>query len=165
MNPIIAKYGMQIMSSLVVLLIIASGILYIKHQGALEERDKWEKRDAETARQSEDLLKLKQHEKDQADKQNQERYNNAIEIYAKHYDDLRRAADAAPKRLFISAKTTSCGGDTVSGAVKNKSGNGQGSQRITKTELPESNLRQLNSVISRIELMQLQCERLLNTVN
>lgn len=98
-------------------------------------------------------------------KANQERYNNAIVIYAKHYDDLRLAANAVPNRLYVSAKTANCSSSTLSGISKDQSGNDKEVEEIFKTELPASNLRQLNEVIGQIEQMQLKCERLLNTVS
>ena len=132
--------------------------------GREEVRQQWSARDEDTAKQTVELIKRKAQEAEAISKLNQERAYNAIQIYAKHYDDIQRAADAAPKRLYINTKTASCSGNAVSGPGESSGRSSQGFEGISKAELQASNLRQLNEVIEKIERLQLQCERLLNTV-
>mgnify|MGYP001200008714 CR=1 FL=1 len=62
----------------------------IYDQGVHDERAKWIKRDADTQRQSAELLKLKQHENQvKSDLQNQ-RSMGAIETYANYSTELYR---------------------------------------------------------------------------
>ena len=96
-------------------------------------------------------------------KQNAERTKNAIEIYAKHYDDLRVAADRVPERVYINTKN-SCSSNAVSRTTEDRSKAWGGIGGTGKAELPRENIRELNKTILMIEDMQLKCERLLNTV-
>lgn len=121
-------------------------------------------RDAETERKGMELLKLKQHEADLINQQNQARANNAIQIYAQRYDDLRRAAADQRVRMRVKAAKTSCDTNTMPGTDKSRSAFSGGSARVAEAELSPSAAREFNQVIDRIEEMQLKCERLLNTV-
>lgn len=149
-------------------LLIVATLWYLHHKiyesGRDDERAEWVKRDAETEAKTQELLKLKKHEADMINQHNQERANNAIKTYAKHYDELRSAADRIPERVFVSTKT-SCNSNTVPGASEGRSKAQGGIGGTGKTELPDANIRELNKVISRIEEMQLKCERVLNTIN
>lgn len=149
-------------------LLLVATLWYMHHaiyqNGREDERAEWVKRDAETERKSIELMKLKKHEADQINQHNQERANNAIKIYADHYDELRAAADRIPERVFITTKT-SCNSDTVPGTSESRSKVTGGIGGTGKAELPAENIRRLNETISMIEDMQLKCERVLNTVN
>lgn len=149
--------------------VLLIGTLWYMHHkiyqsGRSDERAEWVKRDAETERKSLELMKLKKHEADQINQQNQERANNAIQTYATHYDELRAAASRIPERVFITAKAN-CSGDTMPGAGEGRSKAARGIGGTGKAELPAANIRELNKTISMIEDMQLKCERVLNTVN
>lgn len=86
----------------------------IYDQGVNDERAKWEKRDAETQRQSAELLKLKQHENQvKSDLQNQ-RSMGAIESYANYSNRLYREL-ANAKRMSVNATTSSGDRGTMSG--------------------------------------------------
>lgn len=152
----------QIIGALVIMGALAYAHHKIDQGGYNRAVTEYEKRDAETQRQSEELLKLKQHEADIANQLNRERTTNAIKIYAQHYDDLRN--NPVVERVFIRTKTANCGSDTMPGAGKDRSTTQKGFERVGQTELPESNLRELNKVISDIERMQLKCEQVLNSV-
>lgn len=147
--------------------LLGAALWYLHHKiyesGREDERAEWVKRDAETERKTQELLKLKKHEADVINQQNQERANNAIETYAKHYIDLRTAASRIPERVYITAKT-SCGSNSMPGTSSNRSEATGGIGGTGKAELPDANIRELNKTISMIENMQLKCERLLNTV-
>lgn len=148
-------------------LLLGGTLWYMHHKiyesGRDAERAEWVKRDAETERKSQELMKLKKHEADMINQQNQERANNAIQTYANHYDELRAAASRIPERVFITTKTGSCG-NSVRGGGEGRSEAQGGIGGTGKTELPPENIRELNKTISMIEDMQLKCERLLNTV-
>lgn len=148
-------------------LLIGATLWYLHHKiyesGRDDERAEWVKRDAETEAKTQELLKLKKHEADMINQQNQERANNAIQTYAKHYDELRAAANRIPDRVFVSTKT-SCNSNTVPGSGQDRQKSAGGIGGTGKAELPDANIRELNKVISSIEEMQLKCERLLNTV-
>lgn len=117
----------------------------------------------ETEHKTKKLLADKQHEVDMINKQNAERTKNAIEIYAKHYDDLRVAADRIPERVFINTKNTSCS-NSLPGTTEDRPKTSGGIGGTGKAELQRENIRELNKTILMIEDMQLKCERLLNTV-
>ena len=148
--------------------LIVSGYFGWKHHIETAVRDEVlaevAARDAETERKGKELLKLKQHEADLINQRNQARANNAIEIYAQRYDDLRRAASAEPVRMRVKASKTSCDTNTMPGTDESRHAPGGGSARVAEAELSPSAAREFNKVIDRIEEMQLKCERLLNTV-
>lgn len=148
--------------------LLVGTLWYMHHKiyesGREDERDKWKARDAETSRQSEEIVKLKQHEANMINQQNQERANNAIQTYANHYDELRAAASRIPERVYVTTKASSCS-NTVPGTGSNRSETQGGIGGTGKAELPPENIRELNKTISLIEDMQLKCERVLNTTN
>ena len=149
-------------------LLLGGTLWYLHHKiyesGRDAERAEWVKRDAETERKSQELMKLKKHEADMINQQNQERANNAIQTYANHYDELRAAANRIPERVYVTTKASSCG-DTMPRTGEDRSKTQGGVGGTGKAELPEANIRELNKVIDKIEEMQLKCERVLNTVN
>ena len=149
-------------------LLLGATLWYIHHKiyesGRDAERAEWVKRDAETERKSQELMKLKKHEADMINQQNQERANNAIQTYASHYDELRSAASRIPERVYITTKASSCS-NTVPGTGSNRSKTKDGIGQFSKAELPPENIRSINQVIDMIEDMQLKCERILNTTN
>ena len=149
-------------------LLLGATLWYIHHKiyesGRDAERAEWVKRDAETERKSQELMKLKKHEADMINQQNQERANNAIQTYANHYDELRAAASRIPERVYVTTKTSSCS-DAMPGTGEGRSKATGGVGGTGKAELPDENIRELNKVIDKIENMQLKCERVLNTVN
>lgn len=83
-------------------------------QGVHDERAKWEKRDAETQRQSAELLKLKQHEITTRLNEQNQRSMGAIETYANYSNDLYREL-ANAKRVPVNATTPSGHRDTMPG--------------------------------------------------
>lgn len=86
----------------------------IYDQGVNNERAKWEKRDAETQRESAELLKLKQHENQvKSDLQNQ-RSMGAIETYANYSNRLYREL-ANAKRVPNNTATSSGNRDALPG--------------------------------------------------
>jgi hypothetical protein len=159
-NGFLVKYAVQILSMLALIGITTGGYYYWKHSivnDALLEQS------AKLTEQSEALLKQKTFEIQQAREEEQRRHLNAIKTYADHYEELRIAADAAPKRVFVATKTN-CSGDSMQGGNKGGPGTSSATAGVNWAELPERNIQQLNEVIGHIELMQLKCEQLLNTV-
>lgn len=146
-----AQYGTKILAGLVVVAFI-TGLYYSwKNEVVTEERGKWEARDAETARQGQELLKLKQHETNHINKSNQEKAYNAAKIYNDHY--ARIIADR--ERMPIKPATTNCDINALPGTGKSIKGIGGTGARIYGNEFQEADLRQ-------IEHGQLVCEQLLN---
>lgn len=160
LTALITEFGMKIMSVLVALLLVIGGYLYWKNNIVSEALNK---SNAKLIEQSDALIKEKEEEVNKAKKQILERTANAIQIYSKHYDDLRAAADRVPERVFINTKNN-CGGDSMSGTTKDRPKSEERLGRSSKAELPRENIRELDKTIRMIEKMQLKCEYLLNTV-
>lgn len=101
------RYGNKILAGLLASSIMAGGYLYWEHkqekEGRLEERLKWEKRDMDTKKQSEDLLKRKSIEIELTKQHQQQQFNGALEKYADYINHL----DDTNNRLRI--KSTSAG--------------------------------------------------------
>lgn len=121
---IAANYGTKILSGLAVVAILSAGGAYLRHsiytQGADDQLALCNKRDAETKRQGEELLKLKNHEIDMARQQSREDYLKALEIYGNENIRLTNQLNAdINKRLYVAAKAKrpSCGSDAVPAKV------------------------------------------------
>ena len=98
---------------------------------------KYEKRDAETERKGQELLKLREHEIaiDTAKKDKQ--YIGAIESYANYSIDLHRQLDA--NRMQHKPTKASCGGNRVQERTEDSSALiGTGPQTIQELEYLES---------------------------
>ncbi len=159
-QAILAKYAMQILGGMLATAVVIGGYYYWKHEVITIALTK---QTANLREQSETLLRQKNKEVQDAENKIRERATNAIQTYAKHYDELRAAANRIPERVFITTKTN-CNSDSMPGAGESRAKVAPGIERTGKAELPDANIRQLNEVIARIEDMQLKCERLLNTV-
>lgn len=86
----------------------------IYDQGVHDERSKWEKRDADTQRQSAELLKLKQHEVTTKLNEQNQRSMGAIETYANYSNRLYREL-ANAKRMPNNTAASSGNRDTMPG--------------------------------------------------
>jgi len=73
-------------------------------------------RDAETARQSAELMATEKAKVEQSNKEQTARLQDAITIYATRTNDLNDDIDNLTKRLRNSSKAASCGKDSVPGA-------------------------------------------------
>jgi len=73
-------------------------------------------RDADTARQSAELMATEKAKVEQYNKEQTARLQDAITIYATRTNDLNDDIDNLTKRLRNSSKTASCGKDSVPGA-------------------------------------------------
>lgn len=123
---------------------------------------KFEKRNAETERNGQQFLLLKQRETDTINKDNKERLLNATKIYADHYANLR--ANPIVERVYVNTKATSCGRDTLPRSDSNRPEITSGTGGTGKAELSETANREFSKVIDQIEDMQLKCELLLNQI-
>ena len=106
---IAANYGTKILSGLAVVAILSAGYMYWKHsiykQGVDDQIALYDKRDAETKRQGEELLKLKNHEIDITKQQSREDYLKALEIYGNENIRLTNELNTnINKRLYITSK-------------------------------------------------------------
>lgn len=86
----------------------------IYDQGVNDERSKWEKRDADTQRQSAELLKLREHENRLLSDIQNKRSMGAIESYANYSNTLYKQL-ANAKRMPVNATTPSGNRDTLPG--------------------------------------------------
>lgn len=124
--PIAAKIMANLASKTTKLIIVGAllallaGIFfYYKHQiysnGYNDAAEKYEKRDRETERKSDELLKLKNHEIEIAKEKSRNDYLKALEIYANENIRLTNDLNAnLNRRVYVRTKTASCSGDTVS---------------------------------------------------
>jgi len=162
--PYVQKYAGRAAAIAVILAIVTGSGFYIRHKidkgGYDRAVAEYQKRDADTARQSAELMKLKQHESDQINKSNQERLLNATKIYAERYAHI--SSNPVIERVFIRSKATSCNSDTVPGAGQGRSETKEGIARSFAAELPTANTRKLDETIRLIETTQAKCELLLN---
>lgn len=81
-------------------------------------------RDADTARQSAELLATEKAKVEQSNKEQTARLQDAITIYATRTNDLNDDIDNLTKRLRNSSKAASCGQNTVPG-TSNDNGKGK----------------------------------------
>ena len=162
-----AKYGSKALAALVLTVSLVAGYYYWKHEVASEAKDKAvsECNDSRVKFRIEaEHFKLsKQEEIDKISKEQDERLENAIKIYVKHYELNRNTPIANSLRVKADC-TVSAGSNAVPGAGQNRPAAKEGSERSGEAELSAGNLRQLNEVISKIEEMELKCERVLNTI-
>ncbi len=117
---IAANYGAKILGGLAVVAALSTGYMYWKHsiykQGVNDQIELYDKRDAETKRKSEELLKLKDHEINIAKQKNREDYLKALEIYGNENIRLTNELNTnINKRLYIASKAErpSCDSGTV----------------------------------------------------
>ncbi len=159
----LAPYAMRIAGVLVILLSIAGIYQYIKNKGheqAIVECN---------AVQDAYVLKAKdmqanailENEKIKHDAQ--KRTEDAIKIYVDHYNKLIADTPAATS-LRVRTKESNACSSGVSTSTKDRSKVTEGNGGTGKAELPERNLQLLNAVISKIERLELNCERILNTM-
>lgn len=159
----LAPYAMRIACVLIILLSIAGIYQYIKNKGheqAMAECN---------ANQDAYILKAKnmqakaivENEKIKHDAQ--KRTQDAIQTYADHYNKLLADTPAADSLRLTIKKSDTCSG-RVPTAAKDRFKAEEGDGGTSKAELPERNLQLLNAVISKIERLELNCERILNTM-
>jgi len=162
--PYVQKYAGRAAAIAVILAIVTGSGFYIRHKidkgGYDRAVAEYQKRDADTARQSAELMKLKQHESDQINKSNQERLLNATKIYAERYAHI--SSNPVIERVFIRSKATSCNSDTMPGTGQGRPETKEGAARSFAAELPAANTRELDKTIRLIETTQAKCELLLN---
>jgi len=101
-------------------------------------------RDAETARQSAELMATEKAKVEQSNKEQTGRLQNAITIYATRTSNLNDDVDNLTKRLRNSSKAASCSKDSVPGRGDDNRG-GKGSdheedQDIAKAAIELANL-------------------------
>lgn len=162
--PLVEKYALKVGIGLIAA-IVAIGFYFYWH-GKVYDKGydaavvEHEKRDADTARQSAELIKLKQHEADAKNKENTERLINATKIYAERYAHI--SANPVIERVYIRAEAANCSGDSMSRAGEDRSTTTPGTARAFAAELPAENTRELDETIRLIEKTQAKCEYLLN---
>jgi len=163
----LAQYGTKLLAILILIASLVAGYYYWKHEVASEARDKAvDECNASRERfriDAEHFKLARQEEVDKLTKAQDERLKNAIKIYVEHYESNRNTPAATSLRVKADC-TVSAGSNTVPGAGQNRPAAKEGSERSGEAELSAGNLRQLNEVISKIEEMEVKCERVLNTI-
>lgn len=163
----VAQYGTKILAALILVASIVAGYYYWKHEVTTEEHDKVVtecNQSREKFRIDSEHFKLaRQEEMDKLKNAQDERLKNAIKIYVEHYESNRNTPAAASLRVKADCPI-STGSNAVPRAGQNRPAATEGSQRSGEAELSAGNLRQLNEVISKIEEMEVKCERVLNTI-
>ena len=121
------KYGNKVLAGLLATSLLGGWYLFWEHkqekEGRMEERVKWKERDAETERQSEQLMLLKIHEVNLKKQFDQEKFTGAIEKYAdyiNHLDDTNnrlrvKSAAAGSNRNPVPSTTNDTEGTCGSG--------------------------------------------------
>lgn len=159
----LAPYVMRIAGALIILLSIAGIYQYIKNKGHEQAIVECK------ANQDAYILKAKnmqanailENEKIKHDAQ--KRTQDAIQKYVDHYNKLIADTPDATS-LRVRTKESNACSSGVSTSTKDRSKVEEGNGRTGEAELPERNLRLLNAVISKIERLELNCERILNTM-
>lgn len=163
---ILSPYAMKIAGGLVIALVVVGSYFYWKHEivsDALKiEREAWNKRDAETERRGQELLKLKNLEIDRIRDQQRETYLGAIKDYAKHIQNLNDQLDTdRNKRMFVNTAKASCDRDALPGKARNPNGTGGESSGILQTELEPETAEAIRANAAEVETGARLCEILI----
>ena len=101
-------------------------------------------RDADTARQSAELMATEKAKVEQSNKEQTARLQDAITIYATRTNDLNDDVDNLTKRLRNSSKTTSCSQNPVPGAgddnIERERRNNEADTAIARAAIKLANL-------------------------
>jgi len=165
---ILSPYAMKIAGGLVIALVVVGSYFYWKHEivsDALKiEREAWNKRDAETERKGQELLKLKNHEIDRIKDQQRETYLGAIKDYAKHIQNLNYQLDTdRNKRLFVNTAASSCDRDAVSSKAGSPPGAGGAGTKILQAGLEPETAKTIRANAVEVETGARLCEILIET--
>ena len=146
------QYGSKLLIAALALAVVTATYFSWKHDIQKAEHDRvvaeFEKRDAETERKGQELLKLREHEIaiDTAKKDKQ--YIGAIETYANYSIDLHRQLDA--NRMQHKPTKASCDTNTVPRATEDSSSLARASpQTVQELEYMES-LKAVELIIEQI---------------
>lgn len=149
---LVKKYAAK--GALVLGIVLFLGAMYLYWESKVYDNGynaavkKYEKRDAETERKGQELLKLREHEIaiDTAKKDKQ--YIGAIESYANYSIDLHRQLDA--NRMQHKPAKTSCGGNRVQERTEDSSSLARaGPETVQELEYLES-IKAVELIIEQI---------------
>ena len=110
-------------------------------------------RDADTARQSAELMATEKAKVEQSNKEQTARLQDAITIYATRTNDLNDDIDNLTKRLRNSGKTASCGKNPVSG-TSDDNGKGKERDREADTDIARAAIELANLCELQINKLQ-----------
>lgn len=110
-------------------------------------------RDADTARQSAELMATEKAHVEQANKEQTGRLQNAITIYATRTSDLTADVDNLTKRLRNSSKAASCSQNPVSG-TSDDNGKGKERDREADTDIARAAIELANLCELQINKLQ-----------
>ncbi len=149
---IVKKYAAKGALVLGVVLFLGGMYLYweskVYDNGYNDAVKKYEKRDAETERKGQELLKLREHEIALDTAKKDQQYIGAIETYANYSIDLHRKLDA--NRMQHKPTKTNCNTNTMPRATENPGALvGAGPQNVQELEYLES-LKAVELIIEQI---------------
>lgn len=116
------KYGNKIIAGVTAVSVLVGGYYYWEHkqekEGRLEERAKWEERDADTKRQAENLLKRKNIEIELTKQHQHQQFTGALEKYADYINHLNDTNN----RLRIKSASAGSGRNSMPSTTKDTEG-------------------------------------------
>lgn len=138
------KHGNKVLTGLLATSLLAGGYLFWEHkqekEGRLEERAKWEERDRDTKRQSENLLKRKNIEIELTKQHQQKQYEGALEKYADYISHLTDTNN----RLRVKSTTTGSNRNAMPSTSKDTEGTcGSGEEALSIEQLKSIKAAQL----------------------
>lgn len=139
----LAKYAFQIVA---VIIVICAYFAWAHHQQTLgEERANaaTAKRDKRIAEESEKLMKHEKSLVEQYNKEQDERYKNAITIYAQRATDLNDDVSNLTKRMRQSATAASCSKNTLPG-TGNDNTEGKGRDNEADYDIASASIKLAN---------------------
>lgn len=113
-------------------------------------------RDADTARQSAELMATEKAKVEQSNKEQTARLQDAITIYATRTNDLNDDVDNLTKRLRNSSKAASCGQNTVPGRgddnIERERRNNEADTDIARAAIELANMCELH--INKLQVVK-----------
>jgi len=125
----------------------------------------YEKRDAATLVKAQALMVKRTEENAVLLEEQQNRYMGAIEVYAKHIEDINAAAIRnAGKRLYVHTKPNTTCSTTLPSGAGDTSGIGAGGREFHSAELAGEVVTTLQSNAREVAVGFATCQRLLDIV-
>lgn len=155
MTPLQIKLAIYAAMALILTGLYFSWEYHIKSVQREKDRAEVAERDADTARQSAELMATEKARVEQANKEQTGRLQNAITIYATRTSDLNDDVDNLTKRLRNSSKAASCDQNPMPGRGDNnesrKASDREEHQRIAKAAIELANLCEMQ--INRLKVV------------
>jgi len=147
MSPLQIKLAIYAAMALILTGIYFSWEYHIKSVQKEKDRAEVALRDADTARQSAELMAAEKSRVEKLNNEQNERLQNAITIYADHASNLTDDVANLTNRLRINRAPASCSKNTVSGTSddngKGKAGNNEADTDIARAAIELANMCEL----------------------